>query len=278
MFVSEKIVFIQLQKTGCSHIGKLLSQCIEGQQIPKHHPATPDLFTKQRAFWGSIRNPWEWYVSLWAYGCDKKGAVYSSTTGTQLWKRGWRKNPLGAAHSLLNGLIRHPTSNHDKWKRCYADVHDASGFRTWLGMMHDRNYWEDFGEKYSSYPIREFAGLLTYRYIKLFCLGNFKDITSLDGLKNFEQHKCYIDYFVRNEYLERDLMRGLESCGIELSEAQKNVIYSARRTNTSSKKERASYYYDSDTIDIIYNRERLIIDKFNYIPPALMNMRIRQYG
>ena len=98
MFVSEKIVFIQLQKTGCTHIAKLLSNLLEGRHIGKHNRATPELFTNQRSFLGSIRDPWEWYVSLWAYGCDKKGRIYQRVTKRKgdLRGREWANNQLDA--------------------------------------------------------------------------------------------------------------------------------------------------------------------------------------
>lgn len=267
MFVAEKIVFIELHKTGCSHIGKLLSNVMEGRQIGKHNPAIPELFTNQRSFLGSVRNPWEFYVSLWAHGCDKKGEVYNSVTRKRgrLRGRGWTNSPLSSAYSLLNDFSRNP----NRWKHCYANVQDVSGFRDWLCMMHDKNYWNDFEEGYSLNPMKEFAGLMTYRYLKLFCLGDFKKIISLGDLKEFEKRNCYIDYFIRNESLEEDFIRTLELCGIKLSETQKNTIYSSGQTNTSSREKDASYYYDNGTMTMVNDRERLIIDKFRYTPPII---------
>ncbi|MGD1910904.1 MAG: hypothetical protein ACFB2X_08630 [Rivularia sp. (in: cyanobacteria)] len=266
MFVSEKIVFIQLQKTGCTHIAKLLSNLLEGRHIGKHNRATPELFTNQRSFLGSIRDPWEWYVSLWAYGCDKKGRIYQRVTKRKgdLRGREWSNNPLDAAYSLLNDFSR----NTDRWKRSYSDVNDASGFRDWLYMIHDKSYWNDFGEGYGSCPTTKFAGLLTYRYLKLFCRDNFNHILSFSDLKEFEKSNCYIDHFIRNENLEEDLVRALNLCGINISETQKNTIYYSSKTNTSSKKNKISYYYDNEMINLVNDRERFIIDKFVYTSPT----------
>ena len=66
MFVSEKIVFLELHKTGGSHIGHLLSSLLEGEQVGKHN-TLKDLY-RNRTILGSIRNPWDWYVSLWPMG------------------------------------------------------------------------------------------------------------------------------------------------------------------------------------------------------------------
>ena len=266
MFVSGNVVFIELHKTGCTHIGKLLSSLMEGRQIGKHNPATPELFRDRRYFLGSIRNPWEWYVSLWSYGCDKKGGLYESVTrgrGT-LRGLGWRSNPWGAALVLAADLSREP----DTWKQCYADVHDASQFRNWLYMMHDKSYWPHFGEGYASSRLKTFAGFLTFRYLKLFCRRDLKEVRSFRALRDFAGTNCYIDHFIRNERLEEDLIGALDSCGVRLSENQRDRIRSSGRTNASSRKQNASYYYDDDTIALVYERERFIVDKFGYVPPT----------
>lgn len=267
MFISEKIVFIELHKTGSTHIVKLLSNLLEGQQVGKHDPATPDLLASQRIFLGSIRSPWEWYVSLWAYGCDRQGAVYKAVTRRRgsIRRRNWRKSPLQATQSLIHDFTRSP----DRWQRTYADVSDASGFREWLYRMHDKRYWQDLGNDYYAHAMSDFAGLLTYRYLRLFCRGDFKDVLSLEDLQTFEKRHCYIDYFIRNEHLEDDLIKALAVSGIILSQAQKEALYAADKTNISSKKEPISYYYDQDTIALINRRERLIIDKFGYSPPVI---------
>ena len=254
MFISEKIVFIELQKTGSTHIRTLLSYLLEGQRIGKHNLPTPEIFTSQRSFLGSVRDPWEWYVSLWAFGCDQKGGFYNSLTRPK-------------KKALVGNLVGKWKCYN--WKRSYSNVHDASCFRDWLYMMHHKRYWNDFSEGYGLSPIKELAGFLTYRYLKLFCQKDFSTITSINDLKDFEKNNCYIDYFISNENLEEDLITVLRLCGIEISETQKDRIYSYKKTNTSSRKEKSSFYYDNDTIALVQDREKLIIDKFGYTPPII---------
>ena len=176
--------------------------------------------------------------------------------------------------STASSLLKTHAKDPDRWKRCYSNVNDASGFRDWLHMIHGKNFWNDIEEDYSSYPLKEFSGLLTYRYLWLFCLGNFKNVTSLDDLKVFEKHNCYINHFIRNENLEDDFIRVLELCGTKLSGAQIKTIYSSVKTNISSREENISYYYDDDTINLVNDREHLIIDKFGYTPPIIVNQPV----
>ena len=39
MFKCDQLIYLQLQKTGCSHIAFLLSKLFDGQIIGKHTPA-----------------------------------------------------------------------------------------------------------------------------------------------------------------------------------------------------------------------------------------------
>lgn len=270
MYISDKIVFIELHKTGCTHIGRLLAEIVAGQQIGKHNPAKTELFTPGRYFFGSVRNPWDWYVSLWAYGCDGRGAIYNRVTRRRRWIRshGWNRNPIKATRSLYGELCRKP----EKWRHCYTHAGDASAFRDWLHMMHDKRTFLDLGNEYSSSQISSFAGLLTYRYMNLFCknrhdLNNGGTLTDVNALEKFEQANCYITNFIRNESLESDLIEALEACGIRVSENQKSRIYRSEKTNTSSRKHPSNYYYDRETVEIIHKRESLIIEKFGYLPP-----------
>lgn len=62
MFQCEQLIYIQMQKTGCTHIESLLSGLFEGKQVgKKHSPATPEQIRNHPYFISSIRNPWDWF-------------------------------------------------------------------------------------------------------------------------------------------------------------------------------------------------------------------------
>lgn len=269
-------MFVELHKTGCTHIRNTLKHLLGGEFVGKHNQVSSDLFSKERVFLGSIRDPWEWYISLWAYGCDNKGAVFSLVTKSSNFNKfrgvDWKHIPYAAFHALLAGLYKNP----EKWKRTYKDVNDASAFREWLYMMHDKKYWYDFGEGYGASSLSGIAGLLTYRYIKLFCSkkgesGNMNALSTFDSLANYEKENCFIDYFIRNESLESDLFKALELSGVEISRENKAEIMSSPRTNTSSRKNGPDYYYDSESENLIFERERIIVEKFGYVVPGMRN-------
>lgn len=272
MFVSDRIVFLELQKTGCTHIRNLLKELVGGELVGKHNQASPALFSGGRFFLGSVRNPWDWYISLWAYGCDRKGALFANLTqeGLKIKGRGWRTNPYAALRGLLGSS---PNRNAEAWKRVYADVNDAGAFREWLRMMHDWQYLPEIGEGYRQSGLSRVTGLLTYRYMKLFaCKEGEPDraaaLSTFDDLVEYERKHCFIDHFIRNENLESDLLAGLKLAEIGIpAETESNVV-SRPKTNTSSRKRGTAYYYDSAAEALVADRDRLIVEKFGYHAPG----------
>lgn len=272
MFVSDKVVFVELQKTGCTHIRNLLKELLGGVFVERHNQADPGLFEDGRTFLGSVRDPWDWYVSLWAYSCDSKGDFFDNvtTTGIRLRKRGWRLRP----YSLLVETLRsRPNWHAAQWRRTFRDINDAGAFRDWLYMLNDKTNFADVGEGYWRYPLNRFAGLLTYRYMKLFtCKAGELDVlqavsTPAQLVEHARTHG-FIDHFIRNEHLEGDLLAALQRMQLVIPPAFADRLNAAPRTNTSSKKHGTAYYYDANTERLVAERERLIIDKFGYVAPS----------
>jgi hypothetical protein len=273
MFVSDRIVFLELQKTGCTHIRNLLKELVGGELVGKHNQAGPDLFSGDRFFLGSVRDPWDWYISLWAFGCDHRGAVFGNVTkqGIKIKGRGWRTKPYSAFRELLESR---PNRNSEKWRRTYEDVSDASAFREWLHMMHDKEYLPDVGESYSRSALGRVAGLLTYRYMRLFACRKGEpdglDVFSTFGqLAEHERKHCFINHFVRNENLESDLLAALRQTGFKISGQTESEIVLRPKTNTSSRKYGPGYYHDRETEALIADRDRLVVEKFGYVAPSL---------
>lgn len=273
MFVSDKLVFVELQKTGCTHIRNLLKDLVGGQFVERHIQADPRLFVPGRKFLGSVRDPWEWHVSLWAYSCDNQGDFFDNVTtrGIRLRKRGWRLRPL---ELLIEVLQSRPNWHPAQWKRTFRDINDPGAFREWLHMLHDGDFHADVGEGYWRFPLNRFAGLLTYRYVKLFTcrkgeLRKLAAITTPAQLAVHASENCFIDCFIRNERLEPDLLAALEAIGFKVPLHRAGALMSAPRTNTSPKRPPVHYYYDAATEALVRDRESLIIDRFGYVAPSL---------
>ena len=270
MFISEKFVFLELHKTGCTHIRNVLAELVNGELVGKHNQASQDLFTRERVFLGSVRDPWEWYVSLWAFGCDNKGLLFRNVTREYKSFRGlgWRRNPYAAFLKFIH------YTEPGKWMDTYRDVNDANAFRAWLRMMHDPNHIDGIGIDYSDCSVSRFVGLMTFRYLKLFCTkleaqNKLERLSTFEQIKYYENKNCFIDYFIRNEGLEADLLFALEKFGTLISSDIKSKVMSQAKTNTSSREHGPGYYYDIESANLVAQRDRLIIEKFKYVSPIL---------
>lgn len=272
MFVSDRIVFLELQKTGCTHIRNLLQELVGGELVGKHNQAGRELFSGDRFFLGSVRDPWEWYISLWAYGCDRKGVVFGTVTkrGRRIRGRGWSVDPIGAVRDLLRSR---PNRNAEEWRRTYRDVNDAGAFREWLHMMHDGRELPDVGDGYARSALGRVAGLLSYRYLKLFTCRKGESemlhrLSTFEQVAAHERDHCFIDHFIRNENLESDLLDALRRAGCTLPSSIESRVAARPRTNTSSRKQGPGYYYDAHTEALVGARDRLVVDRFGYRPPS----------
>lgn len=280
MFVSDSLVFTELHKTAGSHLLKLLSTYVGGQQVGKHNRIPIDL--RNKFVLGSIRNPLDWYVSLWGYGCDQQGSVYLQATRGTSWRYCWQQLPkeMGQTYPAPGQFYRQMRHDANKdyraWQEVYADSSDVEAFRAWVRMMFDPARALDLGEGYGFSPFSQNAGLLSYRFFKLFT-GLDKKIyhpalqTDVENLKLIWKRDGFVNAFVRQEQLEQDFIDSLNQAGIALSDADKQAIMDGKnnKTNTSSR-QAADHYYDTATADIIMQREQFIVERFGYDVDAVL--------
>ena len=270
MFRCDQLTYIQMQKTGCTHIASLLSELFDGERIGKHNAAKPDQIASDQYFVSSIRNPWDWYLSLWTFGVAGNGGLRGRLTNRQ-----YSRALKSAARDALSGLssvVRELFKGIGLWEDVYASTDSVESFRKWLKLLHDPRRANQLGEGYGNTTITGFCGFMTYRYLYLCCqnakhLNDARVIGNYSDLVRFERTNCYIDFFVRQESLETDLCSAIEKIR-QLTMEEKKLILDAKRSNASLRSLSILDYYDSDSIDLIGHRDRLLIDKFNYSPPS----------
>lgn len=278
MFVADGLTYIELHKTGGSHIRRLLDQFVSGQSIGKHNRVSPEQATGHVI--GSIRNPWEWYVSLWAFGASGLGAVRSRCLTRVDFDYYHRELPKSMGKNWLTAGEFLASLGHDMvkpvnaWRDSYGDPFDPELFRSWLKLLLDSKRRFDFGEGYAFSPLSEYAGLLTYRYFCLYTTGNsiYRDRSLEDPsrLADFDREHNITRGMIRNESLEDDFIRVLGEAGYSLSADQTESILNREtgKTNVSQRKP-AGFYYDDETIDLVAQHEQYLVEKYHYKPPAL---------
>jgi hypothetical protein len=226
MYVTDDFVYVQLQKTACTHIARLLAAHCPGRQIGKHNRPDADLLASGRKIIGSVRNPWDWYVSLWAFGCGGKGGLHERLTSRVDMHR--LHNPLQwvrAATGLFGRSAR-------EWREVYGDRHDPALFQRWLRMMFDPNRARELGEGYGDSSLRHFAGFFTYHYLYLFSRDESRlfdgSLTDHDALAQYAHTNNLLHVVVRCEHLEDDLLRTLTALGRPVPQARSTTTTRAR--------------------------------------------------
>ncbi len=268
MFIADQIVYLELERTGCSHTIKLLRHLMPGRRAGKHNRLPPYLNDGKRFIVGNVRNPWVWYVSLWSLGCRGIGSLHDVLTRWTLRGHGLKRHPLRGWKDILNEFQKPIT----KWRHLYGDIDNPMLFRRWLEMILDPKRKYDLGDGYGHSPMSESAGFMTYRYAFLYWkeaasvmsrtdCGDFAGLTATDERENLLQAA------IRTEYLEADLIASLEQFGLPISEVQKKWVYSARKTGASKRRWDIGHYYDTHTRELVHRREKLIVDKYGYVFP-----------
>jgi hypothetical protein len=272
MVSTDKLIYLSLQKTACTYVNRLLTETFGAQLTPPKHGRIPAEFPcNGRAVVSTIRSPWEWYVSLWAFGCEKgnQGEAYRSTTNRQF-RPLLGKGPATSVQRLV-GTWKECRKSTEHWRRLYQDPRDAGAFREWLCRMFEPAHAYDVSLDYAASTTSGFAGLLTFRYASLFWsdtrpLFGRDGVRSVAELQDVDREHNVVDFMLRNETLAADLVSVLRAVGHVIDDSLLKTLQRERRTNSSTHYP-AAYYYDAATRDLVAQREAFIIAKYGYQPP-----------
>jgi len=272
MFVSDKLIYLHLQKTGGTHVTKMLSRYLpaeEGKQAM--HGSLPAGYVKNSKYVvGSIRNPWDWYVSLWAYGCEGRGSFTKKLTNKKYGRYINRlgSNPAGA----LRGIWNEYHKPRRQWAALFRDGKDAGLFREWLSLLLSSERKYDVGPEYACSMLSTYAGAMTYCYIGIYTGGRSDGtvarISSTAELAAYDSEHNILDDIIRTESLHDDLLRVIGEAGYVLAAGQIEDIRNAGRTKTSARHS-VGRYYDNETLDLVMEKERFLIEKYAYQPPDI---------
>jgi len=271
MFVADKLIYLHLQKTGGTHVTKMLSRYLpveQGKQ-PMHGSLPVGYVKNSKYVVGSIRNPWDWYVSLWAYGCAKRGSftkkLITRKSGRYIRRLG--SDPMGA----LQGIWSERGKPVRQWAALYQDSKDPGLFREWLCLLLSRERKYDIGPEYACSMLSTYAGAMTYRYIGIYTgrRGAVESIRSVEGLAAYDREFNVLDDVIMTESLHDDLIRVIGAAGYALDQGQIEDIRNAGRTKASSRHS-VGKYYDNRTLDLVMEKERFLIEKYDYQPPSIL--------
>jgi hypothetical protein len=269
VFVSDEIVYLQMPKTGSTHATIVLHQYCEGARDEEKHSRLKDHrgYASQLIV-SSVRNPWDWYVSLWAFGCTGHGGLWHYFNNLP-------RSELREAvkHKDLGSVLRFPfrtLGGHPDWRRLYSDSGNAEHFRKWLMLMLGPEGLHVGHEGYASSPVKASAGFMTYSFVGLTTdysewMRRGRKCRSGDELAAFADEYSIVDRVLRAEALNEDILSLMETAGMKVEPAE---AAEWGRHNVSVRRNYADYY-DEETRDLVQRRDRFIIERFGYQPPCI---------
>ena len=253
MIEFENFVYLDVYRTGSRHTIRLLKRISNEHPVRawRHSSITkggPFAHPKGKVVFTTVRNPWDWYVSLWCYGA----------------------NNLEAIHRYLNDVL-----SQDEVNRLYDTTNPQAAFRKWLRTMHDPHFCNRFMQEY--YPqsrLSSFMGLYTYRFLRVttryprFFLHRWR-IRDAAAIRPFHARRKAYDFVLFNENLTDDLVGFVSRYG-NRCRFKRNAAETIRRRDdtrlNSSERPLAGYreYYDDDLRALVETRDAFFIEEFGY--------------
>jgi hypothetical protein len=278
MLIADKLVFIEFRNTGASHVEKLLAKIVGGEVDNNAKVATEELLAGGRPLFGSIRDPWGWYLSLWTFGCAQQGELYQRLVNQKAWgkvlgkleasaKARTGQGQGAAAKRVVLPEQLGPERARDFW---YADADKPEAFREWLRVVCALQTRRAVEPGFAQSPISKIGGLMTYRYFHLYVRGAAHipvTIGRQEGLRSFEAEHLAAAHIIRQDSLTEDLVQALERSGVALTDAQRKMIYDAKPAGKASRSLGIERFYDEASVDLVARREKFIIERFGYQRP-----------
>lgn len=274
MITTSHLVFLQMQKTGSTHTDRMLRENFDATYIAPKHARSDQIDPAGRLVAGGIRNPFDLYVSMWAFGCLGKGGPRNNQLREKK-PNAIRKGKSTRLNMLPFELPEASRMAHFEaekardiafWARLYADPDDAGAFREWLHLIHAPEHRFASMHDYGHCPWHGEIGLYTYLCSFLY-VGNIEDLfpVETDGLGRFDYTRLSrVDQYIRMENIVEDLLKALRMAGHDVTPAIVDAITTADPTNASARSRDFMAFYDDASIELVKARDGKLAAMFGY--------------
>lgn len=273
MLVHDRFLFLQLQKCASTMLAQVIEREVGGVHRSQGQHSRVRSPVQGRRVIGSVRDPWSWYVSLWAFGCDGLGAFRYRATDEN-----YRSFGRGVAYdairfqSLTAGLrILQADRRRDSafWRDVYSDSSDPELFRTWLNAILEKRNATVGEPGFGISRVAGSVGLLTWRYCWLYWAKVRPLITCRsDDIPALDRELGIVDDFIRVDRLALDLPMSLRRAGVKVDEALKARLEDAVSTPQNASRHGSPVdYYDDQTLELVASLDRFVIQKHGFDSP-----------
>ncbi len=206
MIIHDKFIFVHMVKTGGSflqeYLGKNVPGCKgTGPSFKRHKPARSVASEIQFKF-GMHRNPFDWYVSWWAFQANQK-------------------KPGNSFPDLLVPDFSLSIKNLDE----AHGIHKQKFSPLFLDF--------DIMQKFD-------IGVMTYKFIEMFCDYNY--IVSASQFNGFTAGNFMVHTTIPMEDMRDELVQLFKKQIFPLTDEQKYLLYSSPKKNVSNHNDYRLYY------------------------------------
>lgn len=249
-----------MDKTGSVYINNILANSNENYNLQHHVIPSHEIINNTRIVkFGSIRDPWSWYVSLWSYACKNMGmaGIYNNLI---------KFKPLssyGSVDKKIYAFIKKNTTFfqlnlNTNTLDLFKDPSDPLNFRKWLTIVLSDKYAPIVDYPFYHSGLYQHCGLYTKEVIRYY-FENHKlnnGFINLDmGLNAYLTNNCYVSDFIRTSSINKDLMAIMNKYDLH-----KNMdLTQYRRANRSTIDVQ---HYDKDTYHLVFEKEKCMLDYF----------------
>lgn len=226
-----------IEKTGGTYLSNILSELFNGvkegghQKFKKNHLSTKKYgYHKRRpTLIGTIRNPFDFYLSLWSYGCQGKGNQFS----------------------------RHLKHDPDD-AYLYLDSSRKDYFKKWLFLViNDQRVYKPFDiELMKKYDI----GLLTLEFFYTYLRDDYSYLLESKSKKDFKE----FSHILKIEEVNKTILPLMESLGLVITQQVKDKFKKNEFDRNKSNHKLREEYYDQEMIDLVLKKDWYIFEKFDY--------------
>jgi hypothetical protein len=265
MIFGDKYVFLELPRTGSTYARYILMGIPNSHGVGKKHNVYNTLSAKEKIEFdskykiGTVRNPFEYYVSQFAFCCEKRGGLYERIT---------TKPDIFNYYNYWDifTTIRLQFKYKKDWLKLFSDPNSNKNFKQFMKMLIEIHP-EAIGNHYGLSGLNKSIGLLTFEYLKLFSPDFIKESKSLDSydkLVNYDRDNNFMDCILRNEKLRDDLLKNYKYYADSEEIVEKAISNRPKRSKTATKKKPAHLFYDEELKNFVYEKDKFIFDKYGY--------------
>lgn len=245
----QSFCYLDVQKTGSTFVSKVLKT---GSREPlylsiKHGAISgnsrrnlfglirrPGHFRRGVFYFNSVRNPFDYYASLYNYGCDGRGGLAKNL----------RQGGFG---ELYGGTV--------------------SSFYDWFSFLNDPKNSHYIHHEFTDCGARLGIGFLSYRFLRLSVVDPTNKLSALAlnaDLRTFLSENGICSKTIRNETLNEDLLHlfdGVLSHAVDLNKVA-DLLNGQRINASQSGIVTAEHLRRNAASNMVYEADRLIFDAF----------------